>query len=136
MIRPIKRNAPKPSHVHSGDFKQVLQFKITLRYTTSPVWRRILVPDSYTFWDLHVAISDVMPWQDCHLHVFKFSRGKRDDKFQVGIPDEILTNRDTTKAIPPLYGALVKNEQDVQLLERLAFMNRRQQSSGGAGGAR
>jgi MoxR-like ATPase len=42
------------------------------------------------------------------------------------IPDEILTNRDTSKAIPPLYGALVKNEQDVQLLERLAFMNRRQ----------
>jgi len=41
------------------------------------------------------------------------------------IPDEILTNRDTTKAIPPLYGALVKNEQDVHLLERLAFMNRR-----------
>ncbi|MFP6807384.1 MAG: MoxR family ATPase [Pseudomonadales bacterium] len=46
------------------------------------------------------------------------------------IPDEILTNRDTTKAIPPLYGALVKNEQDVQLLERLAFMNRRKASSG------
>ena len=48
------------------------------------------------------------------------------------IPDEILTNRDTSKAIPPLYGALVKNEQDVQLLERLAFMNRRQGSSGGS----
>ena len=46
------------------------------------------------------------------------------------IPDEILTNRDTSKAIPPLYGALVKNEQDVQLLERLAFMNRRQGSEG------
>ena len=44
------------------------------------------------------------------------------------IPDEILKNRDTSKAIPPLYGALVKNEQDVQLLERLAFMNRRQGS--------
>jgi MoxR-like ATPase len=49
------------------------------------------------------------------------------------IPEEILRNRDTSKAIPPLYGALVKNEQDVALLERLAFMNRRQ-SSGGAGG--
>jgi len=47
------------------------------------------------------------------------------------IPDEILTNRDTSKAIPPLYGALVKNEQDVQLLERLAFMNRRQGGGGG-----
>lgn len=45
------------------------------------------------------------------------------------IPEEILRNRDTSKAIPPLYGALVKNEQDVQLLERLAFMNRRQGGS-------
>lgn len=44
------------------------------------------------------------------------------------IPEEILRNRDTTKAIPPLYGALVKNEQDVHLLERLAFMNRRERS--------
>jgi len=42
------------------------------------------------------------------------------------IPDEVLKNRDQTKAIPPLYGALVKNEQDVQLLERLAFMHRRE----------
>ncbi|MFT4713065.1 MAG: MoxR-like ATPase [Candidatus Azotimanducaceae bacterium] len=46
------------------------------------------------------------------------------------IPEEILRNRDTSKAIPPLYGALVKNEQDVQLLERLAFMNRRQSGGG------
>jgi MoxR-like ATPase len=42
------------------------------------------------------------------------------------IPDEVLKNRDQTKAIPPLYGALLKNEQDVQLLERLAFMHRRE----------
>ena len=42
------------------------------------------------------------------------------------IPDEILKNADSTKAIPPLYGALLKNEQDVQLLERLAFMTRRE----------
>ena len=44
------------------------------------------------------------------------------------LPDEILKNRDPSKAIPPLYGALVKNEQDVQLLERLAFMSRREQT--------
>ncbi len=42
------------------------------------------------------------------------------------IPDDVLRNRDTSKAIPPLYGALVKNEQDVHLLERLAFMSRRE----------
>jgi MoxR-like ATPase len=43
------------------------------------------------------------------------------------IPEDVLANRDRTKAIPPLYGALLKNEQDVQLLERLAFMSRREQ---------
>ncbi len=42
------------------------------------------------------------------------------------IPDEILKDRDPTKAIPPLYGALMKNEKDVHLLERLAFMHRRE----------
>ena len=39
--------------------------------------------------------------------------------------EELLRERDPGKAIPPLAGALVKNEQDVQLLERLAFMSRR-----------
>ncbi len=42
------------------------------------------------------------------------------------IPKDILKQRDPTKAIPPLYGALLKNEQDVHLLERLAFMTRRE----------
>ena len=42
------------------------------------------------------------------------------------IPPEVLHHPDSSKAIPPLYGALIKNEQDVQLLERLAFMHRRQ----------
>ena len=45
------------------------------------------------------------------------------------LPDEILKNRDPSKAIPPLYGALIKNEQDVQLLERLAFMTRRESNN-------
>ncbi|MAY09272.1 MAG: ATP-binding protein [Alcanivorax sp.] len=42
------------------------------------------------------------------------------------IPEDILRNRDTKSAVSPLYGALVKNEADVQLLERLAFMSRRE----------
>ena len=41
------------------------------------------------------------------------------------IPDEILKSNDSTKAIPPLYGALIKNEHDVEMLERLAFVHRR-----------
>jgi MoxR-like ATPase len=42
------------------------------------------------------------------------------------MPLEVLQDRDPTKAIPPLHGALLKNEQDVMMFERLAFMARRQ----------
>ena len=42
------------------------------------------------------------------------------------MPLEVLQDRDPTKAIPPLHGALLKNEQDIMLFERLAFMARRQ----------
>ena len=42
------------------------------------------------------------------------------------LPEEILRDRDTRKAIPPLHGALLKNEQDVHLFERLAFLARRE----------
>ncbi len=38
---------------------------------------------------------------------------------------ELLRNKDYSNAIPPMYGALVKNEQDVELLQKLAFMSRR-----------
>ncbi len=41
------------------------------------------------------------------------------------MPLDVLQNRDPTKAIPPLHGALLKNEQDIMLFERLAFMARR-----------
>jgi MoxR-like ATPase len=41
------------------------------------------------------------------------------------MPLEVLASRDPTKAIPPLHGALLKNEQDVMMFERLAFMARR-----------
>ncbi len=43
------------------------------------------------------------------------------------IPADALRSNDSSKMIPPLYGALLKNEQDVQLFERLAFMARRDQ---------
>ena len=42
------------------------------------------------------------------------------------MPLDVLQSKDPSKAIPPLHGALLKNEQDVMLFERLAFMARRQ----------
>ncbi len=41
------------------------------------------------------------------------------------ISPEALANQDSHKIIPPLHGALLKNEQDVHLFERLAFLSRR-----------
>jgi len=41
------------------------------------------------------------------------------------IPPEALHNKDGKASIPPLYGALLKNEQDIHLFEKLAFMARR-----------
>lgn len=41
------------------------------------------------------------------------------------IPPEALKSNDTHKLIPPLYGALIKNEQDVHLFERLIFLSKR-----------
>jgi MoxR-like ATPase len=47
------------------------------------------------------------------------------------LPLEVLRSRDANTLIPPLHGALLKNEQDVHLFERLAFVHR-----GGGGGQR
>ncbi len=41
------------------------------------------------------------------------------------IPPEALHNKDGKTSIPPLYGALLKNEQDIHLFEKLVFMARR-----------
>lgn len=45
------------------------------------------------------------------------------------LPADILRTRDPKNLIPPLHGALLKNEQDVHLFERLAFLARRERGS-------
>ena len=44
------------------------------------------------------------------------------------VPPEALRTDDPRKSLPPLYGALLKNEQDVHLFEQLIFLQRRQAS--------
>ena len=69
-------------------FNQVYQFKITLKGIKPPIWRRIQVPETYTFWDLHVAIQDAMGWLDYHLHSFEMVNPSTGMKVEIGIPDE------------------------------------------------
>lgn len=68
-------------------FDQVYQFKITLQEISPLIWRRVQVPASYTFWDLHVAIQDAMGWTDTHLHEF-WLKNPKTRRVNIGIPDE------------------------------------------------
>ena len=64
------------------------QLLVVLPSTDPLVWRRLRVPEHYSFWDLHVAIQDAMGWQDCHLHEFEVVNAKTDRVKRIGIPDE------------------------------------------------
>jgi len=69
-------------------FDRVYQFRMTLNDIRPPVWRRIQVPETYSFWDLHVAIQDVMGWFDSHLHGFEIMDPSSDRMVEIGIPDD------------------------------------------------
>ena len=66
----------------------VFRFKVTLLEVEPTIWRRFEVPDTYNFWDLHVAIQDVMGWQDYHLHEFRLQGLENGAPVLVGIPDD------------------------------------------------
>lgn len=63
----------------------VHQFLVALNGTNPLVWRRIQIPLTYSFWDLHVAIQNSMGWLDYHLHEFRVLNGK-DRVTTIGIP--------------------------------------------------
>lgn len=67
--------------------RSTCQFLVVLRHVEPKVWRRILVPGGYSFWDLHVAIQDAMGWEDRHLHQFRLKDPGGGNEVIVGIPD-------------------------------------------------
>ncbi|MBI9070868.1 MAG: plasmid pRiA4b ORF-3 family protein [Melioribacteraceae bacterium] len=70
------------------NINEVYQFKISLNNSKPLIWRRIVVPSTYSFWDLHVAIQDSMGWYDYHLHMFEIKKPGTNIKVEIGIPDE------------------------------------------------
>jgi hypothetical protein len=67
--------------------QSVYQFKITLDHVRPTVWRRIVVPDTYTLWDLSIAIIEAMGWSGGHLHGFKTIERYPIVRINFGIPD-------------------------------------------------
>ena len=48
------------------------QFKIVIKGSKPPIWRRVLVPQGITFEQLHQIIQAVFCWSDYHLYEFEF----------------------------------------------------------------
>jgi hypothetical protein len=62
----------------------IYQFYIELQESDPLVWRRIVVPADYTFYQLHKAIQGAFGWENSHL--FQFSESGFSDKAVYGIP--------------------------------------------------
>ena len=63
------------------------QFELALERIRPPIWRRIEVPETCTFWDLHVAVQDAMGWRDERLHEFRMADPVHGGPVRIGIPD-------------------------------------------------
>ena len=85
----------------------MLRFKVELTGILPLIWREILVPARYSFWDLHVAIQDVMGWQDYHLHQFRVLNRERGELVLVGIPNS-EGFEDVREVLPGWEVAVVK----------------------------
>ncbi len=66
----------------------ILQLKITLNDSRPPIWRRIQIADTSTFFDLHNVIQDAMGWEDYHLHNFAFAANRAKNPIIIGPQDE------------------------------------------------
>ncbi|MEI8123639.1 MAG: plasmid pRiA4b ORF-3 family protein [bacterium] len=67
--------------------KKVFQFKVSLECSKPLIWRRILIPEDATFFDLHMAIQDSMGWLDYHLHCFYISQKRTTMPIIVRLPN-------------------------------------------------
>ena len=77
------------------------QFKVSLEGSKPPIWRRLLIPDNFTFIDLHAVIQASMGWENAHLFAFRHPGEYRRD---IGIPSE-----------DDWSGAEVRDAQEVRL---------------------
>lgn len=64
----------------------IYQFKITLKDSKPKIWRRIQVPSTYRFSDLHAVIQNAMGWMGGHLHQFNMKHPVTGRKIQIGEP--------------------------------------------------
>lgn len=67
---------------------KVYQFKVSLMGIRPMIWRRIQVPENYSFWELHIAIQDAMGWEDYHLYEFTVFDPQNWGEARIGEPSD------------------------------------------------
>jgi hypothetical protein len=94
--------------------KEIFQFKITLKDVSPAVWRRILVPSDYSFFELYVAIESAMGWGGGHLHSFSIAQQGTKIPILIELPHpdndfgDIETLDERTEKIADYFGKSVK----------------------------
>ncbi|MET0636655.1 MAG: plasmid pRiA4b ORF-3 family protein [Chitinophagaceae bacterium] len=72
-----------------------LSFKVTLRDSDPAIWRRILIPEGFNFYQLHIALQAAFGWENYHL--FEFTKTRSFGIDSIGIPDDENNARDARK---------------------------------------
>ena len=75
--------------------ESAIRLKVTLKGLKPPVWRRLLVEDTMTLGDLHMAVQAAMGWDNSHLHLFMLGREQVGDPRQL---DEVEDEERVTVA--------------------------------------
>jgi len=69
--------------------EKAVQLKISLKNSSPPIWRRVLVKSSISFYELHYTIQIAMDWGNYHLYEFKIG------DYRIGIIDEDFDDPET-----------------------------------------
>ncbi|PWA07900.1 hypothetical protein DCC39_15985 [Pueribacillus theae] len=67
---------------------ELYQLKIQINLEGHDIWRRVLVPSTYSFRHLHHIIQTVFDWQNYHLHEFVVGRGENERLLQIVMDDD------------------------------------------------
>jgi hypothetical protein len=81
--------------------EKILQLVVELTDTVPSVWRRLLVPASYSLGELHDIIQALMPWEDYHCHMFRVGErryGEPNEEMPAIEDEEALTLADVFRA--------------------------------------
>ena len=89
------------------------QLKISLDYSSKPpIWRRVLVPDRFTFHELHAVIQAAMGWENAHLYAFR-SPGRRGEDIGIPFDDDFMGVETQDARKIPIRSQLTQEKQKI-----------------------